>query len=100
MEISIKICSDVAGSDTRNVSNIEIIDWARIFGDINCKLKQRSKEIDDSSRQTILERNNFIMKRTRNLDLNKVEAEVQIETDGNRIKARTEQVVAKLHTVQ
>lgn len=40
------------------------------------------------------------MKRTRNLDLNRVEVEVQAEADGDKIKARTEQVVAKLHTVQ
>jgi len=40
------------------------------------------------------------MKRIRNLDLNKVEAEVETETDGDKIKSRTEQVAGKLRAVQ
>lgn len=40
------------------------------------------------------------MKRSRNLDLGKVEIEVQSEVDGDKIKARTEQVVGKLRSVQ
>ena len=42
----------------------------------------------------------FIMKRIRNLDLNKVEAEVETEADGDKIKSRTEQVAGKLRAVQ